>query len=528
MKSLLVLNILEKIIKMKHIKKLTLVLILLLMILLPVSIFADIDPDNIKINLGTPREAIFYHYKYLLNDSYSPEISVKALNIDKRDEGTGEDLAIKLKKILDGKAIMINFTKLSNDSNYIDSSSGKNIYLPFKGLPDVYLEKTGNKWKYSRHTIELIPKIYKEIYPFQLSEFLESLPDSFQKVHFGLKTWQLVGLLFIIVSGYILKMILSIILRLISSQILCRTRFRNSVETYIKPNIKIINSLIVIIVIYEVLPVLELPVKLFFYLNTFLAGLIPVMMTLIIFRLTDYLVEKVQNITSKKTTKKYHDNLLPFLKTTFKVFLILVGLLAVFISIGVDVFTLLAGLSIGGIAIALAAQETIKNIFGSLTVFSDRPFDVGDWIIFQGGEGTVETIGVRSTRIRTIGNSLITVPNGKLSDMTIDNLGRRQYRRFLLNLDIERNTPIEKIEAFTEGLNKIIIDSEDTRKDIYYVNLNNITSNSYQIMFQIFFAVENYELELKARQKIITQIITIAQNLEIKFAYPVQKIMLEQ
>ena len=376
--------------------------------------------------------------------------------------------------------------------------------------------------------MELIPKLYKEIYPFQLSEFLESLPDSFQKVHLGLKTWQLLGLLFFIVAGFILKFILNLIFRLISSQILCRTRLKNSVGAYIKPNINIFNTLLVVVTLYEVLPVLELPVKLFFYLNKFLAGLIPVIITIIIFRLTDYVIEKIQIYTGKRTIKKYHDNLLPFLKTTFKVFLILVGLLAVFLSIEVNVLPILAGLSIGGIAIALAAQETIKNIFGSLTVFSDRPFDVGDWIIFQGGEGTVETIGVRSTRIRTIGNSLITVPNGKLSDMTIDNLGRRQYRRFLLNLDIERNTSVEKIEALTDGLKKLIQDSEETRKDTYYVNLNTITSNSYQIMFQIFFDVEDYKAELIARQRIITQIISLVQNLDIKFAYPSQKVIVDK
>jgi len=508
--------------------KIKIFLILFIVTNIADTVYAEINPDNLKINLGTPRETIYYHYIYLLNDSYNPEISVKALNIDKRDEDRGEDLAIKLKKIFDGKAIMINFNKLSNDSNYIDSSSGKNIYTPFKNLPDVYVEKIGIKWKYSKHTVDIIPKLYKAIYPFQLSEFLESLPESFQKVYLGLKVWQILGILFFLVGGYILKLIFSIISRLISTQILCRTRFKNSVQSYIKPNINIINTLIVIIVIYEVLPVLELPVKLFFYLDKFLAGLIPVVITIIIFRLTDYVIEKIQNYTGKRTVKKYHDNLLPFLKTTFKVFLVLIGLLAVFLSIEVNVIPILAGLSIGGIAIALAAQETIKNIFGSITVFSDRPFDVGDWIVFQGGEGTVETIGIRSTRIRTIGNSLITVPNGKLSDMTIDNLGRRQYRRFLLNLDIERNTTVEKIEAYTEGLKKMILDTDETRKDIYYVNLNTITNNSFQIMFQIYFLVVDYDAELKARQKILTQIISLAQNLEIKFAYPVQKTIIEQ
>ena len=141
----------------------------------------------------------------------------------------------------------------------------------------------------------------------------------------------------------------------------------------------------------------------------------------------------------------------------------------------------MATLSIGGLAFALAAQDTIKNFFGSLMIFVDKPFQVGQWITAPGIDGTVEEVGLRSTRIRTFSNSLIYVPNGKLADATIDNHGLRAYRRFSTQLAITYDTPPELIEVFVEGLRKIVLDHPTTWKDNFHIYMNDLNSHSLDI-----------------------------------------------
>ena len=141
-------------------------------------------------------------------------------------------------------------------------------------------------------------------------------------------------------------------------------------------------------------------------------------------RLTSYvevfLIEK-----SKKTVLKFDDLLAPLMSKTIKVLLLIVGLVSIAEILNLPLASLLTGLGIGGIAIAMAAKDTIANIFGSLTVVTDRPFSIGDWVKINDVEGTVEHLGFRSTRIRTFYNSLVSVPNSVLltasvaSDFTV-------------------------------------------------------------------------------------------------------------
>jgi small-conductance mechanosensitive channel len=117
---------------------------------------------------------------------------------------------------------------------------------------------------------------------------------------------------------------------------------------------------------------------------------------------------------------------------------------------------LLAGLGIGGIAFALAAKDTVENLFGSVTVLVDRPFQVGDWVVIGDQEGTVEEIGFRSMRLRTFYNSRITIPNSLLVKSAVDNLGARRYRRVKCMIGVQYDTPPDRIEAFCEGIRELI------------------------------------------------------------------------
>ena len=124
--------------------------------------------------------------------------------------------------------------------------------------------------------------------------------------------------------------------------------------------------------------------------------------------------------------------------------------------LGADPATVLAGASIGGLAIAFASQDTVKNLIGTVMIFIDKPFHIGDWIEGGGVVGTVEEVGFRSTRIRAADTSVYQIPNSKLSEIVIKNSGLLLFRRYNTTLGLRYDTPPELIEAFVKGVREII------------------------------------------------------------------------
>jgi MscS family membrane protein len=188
----------------------------------------------------------------------------------------------------------------------------------------------------------------------------------------------------------------------------------------------------------------------------------------------------------------------------------------------------LATLGIGGLAFALAAKDTISNLFGSLTVIADRPFQIGDWIVVDGQEGMVESLGFRSTRIRTFYNSLITVPNSTLINAAVDNYGARQYRRYRTVLSVTYGTPPERMEAFCEAIRQVIRDSPYTRKDSFHIYFNDYGASSLDILVYMFFQVPDWGTELRERHRFNLDILRAAKRLGVDFAFPTQTLYMER
>lgn len=238
-------------------------------------------------------------------------------------------------------------------------------------------------------------------------------------------------------------------------------------------------------------------------------------------RLVD-VITAVLGAKAANTDTKFDDLLVPLLRNGLKVFVAAFGLVFVASNLNVDISSLLAGLGIGGLAFALAAQDTVKNLFGTMTVITDRPFDVGDWVVIGAVEGTVEAVGFRSTRIRTFYNSVITVPNGTLLNANVDNLGVRQYRRWKTMVSITYDTPPDRIEAFCEGIRELVRTHPYTRKDYQQVYLNAFSASSLDILLYIFHETPDWSTELRERQRLMLDIIRLANRLGVEFAFPTQ------
>lgn len=489
--------------------------------------FAKINPDTIRVRLNTPRDAMMTHWKYLKPKSYFPATAAKALYFKDKKKKNKVELAIKLKKIITGRAIIISFSSVPNNPDYIDSTDGRYIYYPFLNYPDIYLERINKKWYYSEETVNLIPKLYDEIYPFTLNSITDKFPAFLRfKILLQMELWQLVGILLIILLIVILQKLMRSIVRIVLNIIFKNLDKSSVLNKHFRLVVRTISIILALIIGSLFLPVLDLPIGVHVFLVLIYKITLMIFIIILSFRITDYIYYKTRKFLEQHN-KTMTLNVLPFFRTLFKTILVIIGGLLIIVSLGYDIWPWLAGLSIGGLAIALAAQETIRNIFGSITILADRPFDVGDWIVYDKYEGTVEEIGIRSTTIRTFSDSLLTVPNGRLMDVTIDNMDLRRYRRFQTYLSIVYGTPVEMLEAYVQGIEKLVQKHDFIRKDVYYVYINNLADSSIQIFIRLWFNSKTWAEELKHRHILIKDILELARTLGVEFAFPTQSIFVE-
>lgn len=239
------------------------------------------------------------------------------------------------------------------------------------------------------------------------------------------------------------------------------------------------------------------------------------------YRVVDVVCEALER-KALKTESRYDDLLVPLIRKSLKTFVVVFGAVFIADTLQFSIKSLLAGLGLGGLAFALAAQDTVKNFFGSITVVLDRPFEVGDWVLIDKVEGSIEELGFRSTRIRTFYNSVITLPNAKLLTAVVDNMGRRQYRRWTTKLGVSYHTTPEQLEALCEGIRELIRSHPYTRKDYYLVSVTGLAASSIEVMIYAFFETPDWGRELRERQRLILDMLRLCRALGIEIAFPTQ------
>jgi MscS family membrane protein len=211
-----------------------------------------------------------------------------------------------------------------------------------------------------------------------------------------------------------------------------------------------------------------------------------------------------------------------------KMFVTVMGMVFIADNLDVDVTSLLAGLGLGGLAFALAAKDVAGNLFGSVTVLLDQTFHVGDWVIVGDVEGSIEHIGFRSTRIRTFYNSQVSVPNSIFITATVDNMGKRAYRRLSCKFGIAYDTPPERIDAFCEAIRELIRQHPYTRKDYYHVYLNGFSASAIDILVYVFWDTPDWGTELRERHRFLLDCLRIAKRLGVEYAYPTHTLYMKQ
>ncbi len=215
-------------------------------------------------------------------------------------------------------------------------------------------------------------------------------------------------------------------------------------------------------------------------------------------------------------------SVLPLSGRIAKILVFVLIMAAVLTEWGYNTTTLLAGLGIGGVALALASQKTIENLFGSVAVISDRPVSVGDFCKFGSNMGTVEDIGLRSTRIRTLDRTLLTVPNGSFSTMTLENVDRRDKMLFHVTLNLRRNTTPDQMRALLESLTTLLKDNPKFETGAMPVRFVGIGSYSLDIEIFIYVRTLDGNEFMQTQQNLFLSILDAVESAGTALAVPTQ------
>jgi MscS family membrane protein len=216
-----------------------------------------------------------------------------------------------------------------------------------------------------------------------------------------------------------------------------------------------------------------------------------------------------------------------FFRKAAKVAVVALGLISVLTELGFQVTSLLAGLGIGGIAVALAAQKTVENLIGSVTIGMDRPFRLGDAVLVDGVAGTVESVGLRSTRVRTPDRTLVTIPNGRLADMRIESYSARDRWRIATTLGLRHGTTAAQVRQVVAGIEAALRDHPAASADAPLVWLAEFKDSSMAIEVQGWVAAADFRLYGQIRAELYLRFLEIIEAAGTGMAFPTQTLHVE-
>ncbi len=438
----------------------------------------------------------------------------------------GPKRAVELKDILD-RTRRIDFQEVP------DQPEGPPYVVLRRAEGEVVIEPDASgKWQFSKETVSNLPLLWRATAdlglvkgvtqaPRTLPLWVRSkVPASWQKVHFLLESWQWLGLVLALFLGLIIsRLVVTVFRKFIWG--LVRRRLPETEERFLDRASRPLAITSMTAVWWLGLAPLDLPLNVLTVLHHGIWLVAIVAIVWLAYRLVD-VFSTLMKTRAAETSSGFDDLLVPLIRKTLKVFVTLFGIAFIADNLDIEISSLLAGLGLGGLAMALAAQDTVKNLFGSLTVLLDRPFEIGDSVAIEGVEGSIEEVGIRSTRIRTFENSLVTLPNSNLISAAVDNKGARVYRRWKTVLGFTYDSPPEKLDAFCEGVRELVRQHPHTRKDAIYVYVNGLGASSLDVLLYLFFDTREWQTELESKHQLALAFLHLAKELELEFAFPTQ------
>ncbi|ENN95919.1 mechanosensitive ion channel MscS [Methanocaldococcus villosus KIN24-T80] len=330
----------------------------------------------------------------------------------------------------------------------------------------------------------------------------------------------------IIIFGVILVKIINYILKNWVKNIVINTKTK--LDDILLDAIRL--PLAVIILSYSILlalHILGISFKILTILDKTIRAIAIISATYFFVKFTDGIFKYYIIPAVEKTEMEFDDHVIKPLNKIIKIFIITIGILTALSAVGYDITALLASLGIGGLALALAMQDTIKNFIAGVLLLFDKPFSLGHWVKVDGVEGIVEEVGIRSVRIRTFDYTLITIPNSKLLESNIENLTVRDRRRVLMTIGLTYNTSCEKIKKAKEIIIKTL---EEHRATLPPYRVHFVEYGDWSLNLRVEYFVRNlgFDYYLNTIEEVNLKIKEEFEKEGIEFAYPTYSIYLEK
>ncbi|WP_022669821.1 mechanosensitive ion channel family protein [Hippea alviniae] len=304
-----------------------------------------------------------------------------------------------------------------------------------------------------------------------------------------------------------------------------KTKIDDEILNIIEPPL---NSFLTVLCFYVSFLVLSLPYeyniiasKIFFSFAIFFASWA--------FYRAEVIFSRSMEAFFKKKNSEIGLSFVPFFNKFIKTTIVVVGFILIVQLWGYNIGAIITGLGIGGLAVALAAKDTLANMFGGLTIILDRPFKLGDWVKIGDIEGIVEDIGFRSTRIRTFEKSLISMPNSVIANTAIENFSRRGIRRITYKIGITYDTPPDKVKEAVDKIREMLINHPNISKEAtLLVYFTEFADSSLNIFVYCFTNTAVWDSYLKIREDVNLRIMKIMEELGIEFAFPSMSVYIEK
>lgn len=437
----------------------------------------------------------------------------------------GPQLAVQLKQVLDARGHWVPVPSLPNEPDYQDEDGEARVVPMPREFPVLVVERQDDgRWAYSRSTLEAVPDLYASTFSALSQWFQSNLPPLFYWRVLGIYLWQILyGALLVAVAAAI-GTVVRMLLRTQVIKVVKRLNLRLDDAEYARTNRPIV-FLVVCALLLAGLPDLQLGITLAALLRRVITIGMVLAVLLIASRAVD-IIARLAQAWAAGTDNRLDDQLIPLLRQAAQVVVLVIGVLYLADAVGIDVWKLAAGVGIGGLAFALAAQDTVANVFGSVNIFVDRPFQIGDWVIIGDVEGVVEEVGFRSTRVRTFYNSVVTIPNSQITNANVDNMGLRPRRRVKMMLGLTYDTPPDLLQAFVEGVRAILAAHPHVQRT-YEVHTYQFSASSIDILVYYHVVVPGWHEELETRSQNMMEFMRLAQRLGVSFAFPSTSVYLE-
>ena len=385
-----------------------------------------------------------------------------------------------------------------------------------KGPEPVRLVKRPNgTWVFSRGTVEQIDKWYA-----RLSErwLFDALPEPLLRPGpFDILYWQYLALPLLVIGAWLVGRVLGFLTRKVIAKVVARTgsRWDDALVQRIGPPLTLAWGLGAFALLVPWLGLYEPArdavqnvIRAGFLVALFWAGLRAIDVT------KTYLMDTT---TAARAVA-------PLAAQFVKLLVFAAAAIAVLSQLGFPVASLIAGLGIGGIAIALAAQKTVENLFGSLSIGVDQPFRVGDFVKVEDVVGTVEVVGLRSTRIRTLDRTLVTIPNGKLADMRVESFTVRDRFRLNAVLGLVYGTTAAQLRAVVAGIDEALRAEPTFFTEGHMIVVRGFGASSIEVEVMAWFQTKDWNAFTEVRQDVLLRFMEVVERNGTAFAFPTQTV----